>query len=179
MRNYFLNMPDQTARQTLCVMPQCDRKPTSWDEVKEGRFWIINGQHIVAMSQSIQTMDVPEAVKSSFRKWSCFIVYSRSKEKLKKISAYYNRVNHFSVFKPSWSTNILSARFIWTELGQPLPPKSATVVGRAVRTNVRDKENGHKYKVIPILSFRSTRAEGFSRSTRAECVCNSYLILSK
>ena len=28
MRNYFLNMPDRTARQTLCVMPQCDRKPT-------------------------------------------------------------------------------------------------------------------------------------------------------
>ena len=53
MQNYFLNMPDQTARQTLCIMPQCDRKPTSWDEVKEGRFWIINGQHSVAASQSI------------------------------------------------------------------------------------------------------------------------------
>ena len=66
MRNYFLNIPDRTARQTLCVMPQCDRKPTSWDEVKEGRFWIINGQHSVAISQSIQTMDVPEAMKTSF-----------------------------------------------------------------------------------------------------------------
>ena len=53
MQNYFLNMLDQTARQTLCVMPQCDKKPTSWDEVKDGRFWIINGQHSVAASQSI------------------------------------------------------------------------------------------------------------------------------
>ena len=68
MRNYFLNMPDRSARQTLCVMPQCNRKPTSWDEVKEGRFWIINGQHSVAASQSIQKMDVPEAMKTSFRK---------------------------------------------------------------------------------------------------------------
>ena len=179
MRNYFLNMLNRMARQTLCVMPQCDRKSTSWDEVKEGRFWIINGQHSVAASQSIQTMDVPEAVKTSFRKWSCFIVYSKSKEKLRKISVYYNRVNHFSVFKPSWSTNILSAQFIWTELGWPLPPKSATAVGRAVRANVRDKENDRKYKVIPILSFKSTRAEGISRSSRAECVCKSYLVLSK
>ena len=160
MQNYFLNMPDQTARQTLCIMPQCDRKPTSWDEVKEGRFWIINGQHSVVASQSIQTMDISEAVKTSFRKWSCFIVYSKSKEKLRKISAYYNCVNHFSVFKPSWSMNILSARFIWTELGSPLPSKSVTAVGRAVRANIRDKENDRKYKVIPILSFRSTQAEG-------------------
>ena len=87
-------------------------------------------------------------------------MYSKSKEKLRKISAYYNRVNHFSIFKPSWSMNILSARFIWTEIGRPLPPKSATTVGRAVQANVRDKENDRKYKVIPILSLRSTQAEG-------------------
>ena len=29
MRNYFLNMPDQMARQTLCIMLQSDRRPTS------------------------------------------------------------------------------------------------------------------------------------------------------
>ena len=53
MSNYFLNMLDQTARQTLCVMPKSDRRPTSWDEVKDGRFWIINGQHNVTASQSM------------------------------------------------------------------------------------------------------------------------------
>ena len=165
MQNYFLNMLDRTAKQTLCVMPQCDRKPTSWDEVKERRFWIINGQHSVVASQVNLDDGHTRGRYSSFWKWSCFIVYLKSKEKLRKISVYYNRVNHFSVFKPSWFMNILSARFIWTELGRPLPPKSATAVGCAVRANVRDKENDRKYKVIPILSLRSTRAEGFSRST--------------
>ena len=81
----------------------------------------------------MQTMDVPEALKTTFQKWNYFIVYSKSKEKLRKISAYYNHVNHFSVFKPSWSTNILSARFIWIELRSLVPPKIATVVGRAVQ----------------------------------------------
>ena len=50
MHNYFLNMPDRTAKQTLCVMPQTSEKPTSWDDIKDGRFWIINGQQSVAAS---------------------------------------------------------------------------------------------------------------------------------
>ena len=41
--HYFLNMPDRTAKQTICVMPQSAERPTSWDDIKEGRFWIING----------------------------------------------------------------------------------------------------------------------------------------
>ena len=47
MCHYFLNMPDQTAKQTMCVMPQFAERPTSWDDIKEGMFWIINGQHSV------------------------------------------------------------------------------------------------------------------------------------
>ena len=149
MGHYFLNMLDQTAKQTICVMPQSAERPTTWDEIKEGRFWIINGQHSVAASQSIQGMDVPNSVKTAFQTWNSFIVWSKSKEKLRKISAYYNCVNHFSVFKPSWSTNILSARFIWTELGRPNPPKSTTGVGRAsVKAQIRDRDNDQKYKVI-------------------------------
>ena len=50
MHHYFLNMPDQSAKQTICVMPQSAERPTTWDEIKEGRFWIINGQHSVAAS---------------------------------------------------------------------------------------------------------------------------------
>ena len=182
MRNYFLNMPDQTARQTLCIMPQSDRRPTSWDEVKDGRFCIINGQHSVAASQSMQMMDVPEAVKTAFWKWNCFIVYSKSKEKLRKISAYYNCVNHFSVFKPSWSTNILSVRFIWTELGSPVPLKSTTIVGRTVRAQIRDKENDRKYKVMSILTETTIQIDPRWRGEVAQVELNilrSYLMLTK
>ena len=83
--------------------------------------------------------------------WNYFIVWTRSKEKLRKISAYYNRVNHFSSFKTTWSTNILAARFIWTELGFPVPPKIATALGTVVRQG-KDVENDSKYKVISVSS---------------------------
>ena len=50
MRHYFLNMLNRSAKQTICVMPQSAERPTTWDEIKEGKFWIINGQHSVAAS---------------------------------------------------------------------------------------------------------------------------------
>ena len=74
MRHYFLNMPDRTAKQTICIMPQSAERPTSWDDIKEGRFWIINGQHSVAANQSIQGMDVPNSMKTAFQTWNSFIV---------------------------------------------------------------------------------------------------------
>jgi hypothetical protein len=136
-RHYLINMPDKTAKQPLCVMSNTPTRPTSWEEVAEGRFWILNGQHSVEASKSIVLQKLcPEPVLKHFRKWNCFIVWSKNKEKLRRISAYYNRVNHFSVFKPDWSTNVLSSRFIWTELGRPQPPKSAVEVGRRL-TRVR------------------------------------------
>ena len=115
-------------------------------------------------------MDVPNSVKTAFQTWNSFIVWSKSKEKLRKISTYYNCVNHFSIFKPSWSTNILSMRFIWTELGRPNPPKSATGVGRAsVRAQIWDHDNDQKYKVIldHVQTF-SARLELKSQSARLE-----------
>ena len=41
---YLLNLPDRKAQQTLCVMPMNrTEKPTSWEEIKDGDFYIING----------------------------------------------------------------------------------------------------------------------------------------
>ena len=41
---YLLNLPDRKARQTLCVMPtNRTSKPTSWEEIQDGEFYIING----------------------------------------------------------------------------------------------------------------------------------------
>ena len=51
---YLLNLPERKARQTLCVMPtNRTKKPTSWEEIKDGKFYIINGQHSVTMSRLI------------------------------------------------------------------------------------------------------------------------------
>jgi hypothetical protein len=52
------------------------------------------------------------------------------------------------MFKPTWATNVLGARFIWMELGWPTPPKSATEVGRVVRRTKKNAANDAKYKVL-------------------------------
>ena len=55
--------------------------------------------------------------------------------------------NHFSMFKPMWATNVLRARFIWTVLGRPTPPKSAMEVGRVVHRTKKNVANDAKYEV--------------------------------
>nr|PNR31764.1 hypothetical protein PHYPA_025887 [Physcomitrium patens] len=122
---YLMNLPDRKARQTLCVMPtNRTSKPTTWEEIKDGEFFVINGQHSVAASRVItdESNVVDDDVKSDFRVWSCFIVWSSDPEILRSISAYYNRNNHFQMIQPSWATNILGARSVWVNTGCPENP---------------------------------------------------------
>lgn len=111
-RHYLINMPDHSTKQTLCVMLKMDTKPTSWDEIRDGEFHIINGQHNVAASKSMFDIGVSQQIAQNFQRWNCFIVKSEDKSKLRRLSTYYNRVNHFSIFKPTWFTNVLAARYI-------------------------------------------------------------------
>ena len=152
LRHYLINMPDKSTRQTLCIMPQTKEKPTSFCDIEDENFWIINRQHSVEASKTMQDMDVSQSTREFFQTRNCFIVWTRSKEKLRKISTYYNRVNHFSSFKPTWSTNILAAWFIWTKLESPVPPKTATALGTVVKQGKKDLENDGKYKVILVPS---------------------------
>jgi hypothetical protein len=117
-KHYFVNMPDPSEKQTLCVMPDTNEKPKTWEEISIGNFFIINGQHSVAASKYMQTTVLPENIVKHFRKWNCFIVWSKDENKLQQ--RYYNTCNHFSIFKPMYETNVLGARFIWMELGRPL-----------------------------------------------------------
>ncbi|CAA9336781.1 hypothetical protein AVDCRST_MAG94-2149, partial [uncultured Leptolyngbya sp.] len=158
---FLMEMPDKTDKQTLCVMPAVvDDEVTAenWDELKKGKFWIINGQHSVAASKAMIAANPPigEQTLKYFRTWNCYIVYTRDKEKLRKISAFYNRVNHFNNFLPSWATNIIGARPLWVNLGRPkAPPAQNTPGGRALSANER------QYNVsLPNHSrFSSTRAD--------------------
>jgi hypothetical protein len=95
----------------------------------------------------MQTTGLPESIVKNFRKWNCFIVWSKDKSRLRQIFGYYNRYNHFSIFKSTWATNFLGARFIWTELDRPTPPKSATKLGCVVRRLKKNVKNDAKYKV--------------------------------
>ena len=129
---YLLNLPEWKARQMLCVMPTNRmEKPTSWEEIKDGDFYIINGQHIVAASRLITQVGsgADDNVKNDFCVWSCFIVWSSDAEILRSISAYYNRINHFQMIHPSWATNILGARTVWVSMGCPENSSHITAVG--------------------------------------------------
>jgi hypothetical protein len=166
--HYLCHMPDPSTKQILCVMPDTEEKPTDWDSIVNGTFFIINGQHSVRTSQKMLASDLPEVIMKPFSRWNCFIVWSKDKNRLRQISGYYNRCNHFSMFKPTWATNVLGARFMWTELGRPTPPKSATEVRHVVRRTKKNATNDAKYKVrrkhhlsfayqLTRLSFRSSR----------------------
>lgn len=150
-KHFLINMPDKTVKQSLRVMPMTDSKPSSWEEFRNCNFYIINGQHSVAASKQMIEEQIPEPILKHFRTWNCLIVWTKDKQKLRRLSAYYNRVNHFSVFKPTWSTNVLAALYIWTQLGKPIPPKSATRVGKLVTNPVKDAANDKRYKVSLIL----------------------------
>ena len=44
MVNYLLNISDKSTKQTLYIMPVgLSVKPTKWEEIKDGDFYIING----------------------------------------------------------------------------------------------------------------------------------------
>ena len=153
--NFLVHMPDHSVKQTLCVMPDTTEKPIDWDEIKNGKFFIINGQHNVAASQKMKETGLPETITKPFPNWSCFIVWSKDKNRLRRISGYYNRCNHLGVFKPTWAMNVLGARFIWIELGRPKPLKSATQIKRVVKRTKKDAENDKKYKVNYITNPRT------------------------
>ena len=106
-------------------------KPSSWEEIKDDEFYIINGQHGVAASRLITQVGsgAEEDVKNDFCEWSCFIIWSSDAEILWSISAYYNRINHFQMIQPSWVTNILGARTVWVSMGSPKNPSQITATG--------------------------------------------------
>ena len=151
MMVYLLNLLDRMTRQTICVMPaKTTTKPSSWDDIKDDDFWIINGQHSVAASKLITDdgSGVEEDVKKDFRVWSCFIVWSKDPEVLRSISAYYNRINHFQMIQPSWATNILGARKVWESMGCPENPTQAAAVGTPVARRAFDTQSRtKKFKV--------------------------------
>lgn len=136
LKTYLMNMPDRSQKQTLCVMPKLDFKPKDLDEMADCDFYIINGQHSVAASKSMIEGNVPETIRKDFRTWNCFIVWTKDQDKLRKISAFYNRVNHLTPFKPTWATNILASRAVWVKYGRPIPKHVAAGVTDA-RTGAR------------------------------------------
>ena len=74
LRHYLINMLDRSTRQTLCIMPQTQERPTSFRNIEDENFWIINGQHSVEANKTMQGMDVLLSTREFFQTWNYFIV---------------------------------------------------------------------------------------------------------
>lgn len=152
MVNWLLNIPDKSNKQALCIMPVgVQEKPKTWAEISAGKFYVINGQHSLAATKYMfdDSNNIDEESRAPFRKWSCFPVWSDDAEKLRAISAYYNRVNHFVATQPSWATNILGSRGVWEIMGRPKNPKEVTSVATtsSIRRTVENATLKENYQV--------------------------------
>ena len=143
MVNYLTNILDKSTKQTLCVMPVgLKEKPKTWNDMENCDFHIINGQHSVEVSKFIvnEKNRIAEDICMHFQKWNCFVVWSDSPQKLRNISAYYNRMNYFVGVQPSWATNILGAWTVWKEMGCTKIPYVVESIGTS-RASGRSIEN--------------------------------------
>jgi hypothetical protein len=146
-------MGDINRRQTICLTPCTEeeillqKKLESWDEIKDGMFLIINGQHSVTTSKQLQLTTVREAKKIELQTWKAYIVWSLKKNQLLCISEWYNACNHLKHSQSTWGSNILSTCSIWVTYGRPTSIKPGFG---------RDRNNDAVYDVVKFaVSFSS------------------------
>ena len=121
----LVQLGDEKMRQKVCLTP-IDRdskllreKPRSWDEIKAGKFMIINGQHSITASKELQISRCQDKCHVELSKWEAYIVWSLDPVKLTNISKFYNSTNHLEHAQPMWGWQLISGRNIWIAHGQP------------------------------------------------------------
>jgi hypothetical protein len=128
LKQFLTEMGDINQRQIIYLTPCLEegvllqKKPESWDEIKDGMFLIINGQHNIIASKLLQQSPVRDARKVELQTWKAYIVWSLKKNQLLCISEWYNACNHLKHSQSTWGSNILSARTIWISYRRPTSP---------------------------------------------------------
>ena len=122
--NNIMNNP-KFDRQTICVMPKdpvVAVKEENWPILKEGEFYIVDGQHSVEAAKTLLKNDEWKSpLKESIRFWKAFVVYSTDSNQLIAISAFMNQGNKVRQFEASWAANLIAGRNLWVE--HDCPPK--------------------------------------------------------
>ena len=121
----LVQLGDKKMQQKVCLTP-IDRdsrllreKPRSWDEIKAGKFMIINGQHSITASKELQISGCGDKRRVELSKWEAYIVWSLDPVKLTNISKFYNSTNHLEHVQPTWGWQLISGRNIWIAHGRP------------------------------------------------------------
>ena len=133
MKNYLIQTPPAWPHHNLCLMPKFEKGETwkegmTWDDIKDGQFIIINGQHSVAASREIILhKDTEKALKDKLKVWPCTIVWTEDPSMTVRLSYTLNNSNSFNKFTPTWTTQIMYCRRVWVKLGQPQKQRANAV----------------------------------------------------
>ncbi|CAA9568172.1 hypothetical protein AVDCRST_MAG81-1288 [uncultured Synechococcales cyanobacterium] len=124
--DFLVQLGEINQRQKICICPvdkdgePIKRKPNSWDEIKDGKFMLINGQHSVEASRRLQdNSNCGADRKKDLQHWDAYVVWSTDPLKLQRISKFYNDTNHLDHAQPTWGNQISSCRRIWLNSGRP------------------------------------------------------------
>lgn len=164
----LVQLADIRQRQTVCLTPVDENfkllksKPKKWEDIENGRFMIINGQHSITASKELQREGCGETRRNELRTWNAYIVWTLDTVQLHNISKFYNSTNHLNHAQPTWGNQIISGRNIWLHCGRPTN----------IATEAATRQNGavlsqSKYHVSPPSLCIYPRLEDTgSRSTR-------------
>lgn len=107
-------------KQTLTLMPICDEKPARYENAKNMKFYIINGQHSwAAACRLLASEDVESTVKNMYRTWTCDFVWTDDNLLLSELSRRVNNTNQFHWDSPEYLLHIQYARDLWEHYGRP------------------------------------------------------------
>lgn len=127
LKDYLITLGDIRQRQTIVVTPvdQNDnllpRCPSSWEEIKDGKFALIDGQHSVAASREIvaEAGDDSKTRKEQLSSWFAYVVYDTDPKRLTAISEFYNTTNPLKHAQPTWGNQLIPSRAVWEACGRP------------------------------------------------------------
>ena len=125
MKKQLITLGDAKQRQKICLTPVgpdgrlLKQRPKQWDDIKSGKFMIINGQHSITASQQLQLKGCGEERKNELKSWDAVIVWTLDPAQLTEISKFYNSANHLTHSQPTWGNQIVSCRNIWLSYKRP------------------------------------------------------------
>ena len=177
VKKELVQLGDIKQRQILCLTPVdsnlklLKKKPSSWEEISDGYFMIINGQHSITASKELQREGCGEERRMELRTWDAYIVWTLDSVQLHNISKFYNSTNHLNHAQPTWGNQIVSGRNIWLHYGRPTnsPTEAATRQNNAVLSN-------SKYSVRPPLLINYPRVEDTNISSTSRFSMNAFPI---
>jgi hypothetical protein len=103
-------------------MPVCSKKPDSYEDVKDGEFYLINGQHSwSAAKRLVESPDVSQDQKDSYSFWLCDFVWTKNMLMLSELSRRTNNTNQFRWDSPEYLLHIQYTRDLWVSYDKPTP----------------------------------------------------------